>query len=393
MFIKTLPKLDSSLPRAGGTRLPAPARLLCPPPGVLLALALWGLAAVPATAEVVNRIVLRVNEEILTLYEYEERKSSEISIALADQRLDSARRQERLEQVGRVVLQNTFNEMLLLSFANQHGIRVTDAEIEEAVRELLTRQGIETDEQLQQALAGSGMTLDQVRENTYRELLWQQVVGREVQPKVAISEEELRAYYRTHKDDFREPEQRWLKEIIVLESSGIEDSELRRVAEEIHAQLVAGGEIEAVIEPYKQKEVTTGVVDLDWLRAGELESTLSDTAWALTPGGYSDPVLGRGGYHIILLAGLREAKQKPLDEVENLIRQREYGKRFNKELRTFLADLEAKSFIQEDLPPEAVGYRALTSQFQTQDEIELFRAPVLESSEDDVESAEETSDS
>ncbi len=393
MFIKTLPKLDSSLPRAGGTRLPAPARLLCPPPGVLLALALWGLAAVPATAEVVNRIVLRVNEEILTLYEYEERKSSEISIALADQRLDSARRQERLEQVGRVVLQNTFNEMLLLSFANQHGIRVTDAEIEEAVRELLTRQGIETDEQLQQALAGSGMTLDQVRENTYRELLWQQVVGREVQPKVAISEEELRAYYRTHKDDFREPEQRWLKEIIVLESSGIEDSELRRVAEEIHAQLVAGGEIEAVIEPYKQKEVTTGVVDLDWLRAGELESTLSDTAWALTPGGYSEPVLGRGGYHIILLAGLREAKQKPLDEVENLIRQREYGKRFNKELRTFLADLEAKSFIQEDLPPEAVGYRALTSQFQTQDEIELFRAPVLESSEDDVESSEETSDS
>ena len=359
-------------------------------PAACLALALWGLAALPATADMVNRIVLRVNEEILTLYEYEERKSNEITMVLADQRLDATQRQERLEQVGRMVLQNSFSEMLLLSFANQQGIRVTDSEIEEAMGDLLRRQGIETDEQLQQALSQSGMTLDQVRENTYRELLWQQVVGREVQPKVAINDEELRAYYRTHKDDFREPELRWLKEIIVLESSGLADAELRRVADEIHAQLIGGGELEAVIEPYKEKEITTGIVDLDWLRAGELESALSDTAWALTPGQYSQPVLGRGGYHIILLAGLRESKLKPLAEVENLIRQREYGKRFNRELRTFLADLEAKSFIQEDLPPEAVGYRALTSQYQTRDEAELFRAPVLEAPEDDEGAAAES---
>ena len=146
-----------------------------------------------------------------------------------------------------------------------------------------------------------------------------------------------------------------------------------------------------MIAPYKEKATTTGVVDLEWLRAEELETTLSETAWALAPGEYSAPVLGRGGYHIILLAGLREAKQKPLDEVENLIRQREYGKRFNKELRTFLADLEERSFIQEDLPPEAVGYRALISNFQTQDEIELFRAPILDSAEDDGEAVEEES--
>ncbi len=106
-------------------------------------------------------------------------------------------------------------------------------------------------------------------------------------------------------------------------------------------------------------------------------------------------MLGRGGYHIILLAGLREAQLKPLDDVENVIRQREYGKRFNRELRTFLADLEAKSFIQEDLPPEAVGYRALMTEFQTVDEVELFRAPVLEPTDegDSADESAETTDS
>ncbi len=391
MFITQLPTLNSSSPKLRGAPYSRP---ICRSPlvvAVLLALSLWGLAPRPAAAEMVNRIVLRVNEEILTLYEYEERKANEISMILADQRLDSTQRQERLEKVGRVVLQNSFSEMVLLSFADQQGIRISDAEVGEAVQDLMARQGIETDEQMRQALSASGMTLEDVRGNAYRELLWQQVVGREVQPKVVISDEELRAYYRTHKDDFRVPEQRWLKEVIVLESSGLEDSELRRVAEEIRGQLVTGGELEAVVEPHKQQEVTSGVVDLDWLRAEELETTLSEAAWALAPGEYSPPIAGRGGYHILLLAGLREAEQKPLADVEELIRRREYGKRFNRELRTFLADLEHKSYIQEDLPPEAVGYRALTSEFQTEDEIELFRAPVLASPDDDGESAEETS--
>lgn len=386
MFIKThLPTLHSGLAKLRGSRRSIATLAL------VLSFCLQVVAVRPADAETINQIVLRVNEEILTLFEYEERKANEISILLADQRVDQAQRQERLEQIGKMVLQNSFSEMLLLSFANQQSIRVSDAEVEESIRDLMKRQGIETDAQMQEALAGSGMTMEQVRENTYRELLWQQVVGREVQPKVVIGDEELRAYYKTHMESFQEPEQRWLKDVVVLESSGLEDAELRRTAEEIRAQLVAGGDLEAVIGPYKEKGITGGIVDLDWLRAEELEATLSSTAWAMAPGEYSQPVMGRGGYHILHVTGVREAKQKPLDEVENQIRQREYGKRFNKELRTFLADLEDKSFIQENLPEEAVGYRALTSQYQTQDEIELFRAPVLEGPAAEGEAEEEAS--
>ncbi len=366
---------DNSRQKSPGARACTPTtRLLA---AAFLVLAPWTLAG-PAAAEAVNRIVLRVNEEILTLHEYESRKAGEISTLLANQRLSPEQRQERLGQVGRIVMQNTFSEMLLLSFANQQGIRITDSEVEEAVRDLLTRQGIESEEQLQEALASTGMTLEDVRDNTRRELLWQQVVGKEVRPRVNIGEEELRAYYRSHQDEFRVPEQRWLKEVIVLESSGLGEGELQRTAEEIRAQLIAGGDPAAIVEPYKEKAITTGVVDLDWLRAEELEVSLSEAAWALAPGDYSPPIAARGGLHILHVTGLREAKQRPLAEVQDLIMRREYSKRFDRELRNFLAELESKSYIQEDLPEEAVGYRAVMSDFQPENEIELFRAPVIE---------------
>ncbi|MEM7582130.1 MAG: peptidylprolyl isomerase [Acidobacteriota bacterium] len=347
----------------------------------VLGLVVFSLVSSVSLADDINRIVLRVNEEILTLHEYEARKASEISTLLSSQRLDATTRQERLEQVGQLVVQNIFSEMLLLSFANQQSIRVTDAEIEESVQAMVERQGIENESQLRQALISSGMTMEQLRDNARRELIWQRVVGREVQPKVKIDEEELRAYYRNNKELFRTPEQRWLKEVIILESSGLEDAELQRIAGEVHAALVAGGDPEDVVAPLKENGVTTGLIDLDWLRKDELEDSLAAAAWSLQPGEFSEPVAARGGYHIVHVADLKEATVKPLKEVQDLIARREYGTRFNRELRQFLNTLEENAYIQENLPEEAIGYRALAPQYEQEDELELFRAPILQEEE------------
>ena len=349
----------------------SPRRLSALAAGIVLATS----APRPATADDLNRIILRVNEEILTLHEYEARKAGEISTILASQ-LDASQRQERLEQIGQLVVQNSFSEMLLLSFANQQAIRISDSEVQESLQEMMSRQGIESEAQLRQALDASGMTIEQLRENAERELLWQRVVGREVSPKVVITEEELRAYYRNNRDEFRTPEQRWLKEVIVLESSGLEDAELRRIAQEIRQALAAGEEAATAVSPYQEKEISTGMIDLDWLRADELEPSLQKAAWSLSPGAYSEPVAARGGYHIILLAGLREASVQPLADVEDRIRRREYNSRFNRQLQTFLSELEENAYIQEDLPPEAVGYQALAPDYETEDELEIFRAPI-----------------
>jgi hypothetical protein len=50
------------------------------------------LAPSPAVAEDVDRIVLRVNDEIATLYEYEARKAAEITNVLANPSLSDAER-------------------------------------------------------------------------------------------------------------------------------------------------------------------------------------------------------------------------------------------------------------------------------------------------------------
>lgn len=349
-----------------------------PAAAALLGLVAGGwLAAAPAPAEDVNRVVLRINDEIITLYDYEVRKTGEITRILADPGLTTTTRQEMLERVGRETMKSLFNETLLLSFANQQAVRVSDQEIDEAIEEIKNRQGIKSREELDQALASFGLTYEQLRANTRRDLLWSEVVGREVNAKVEIGEEEVRAYYRNNAEEFRTPEQRHFEEVIVLESSERSGAELRQLAEDVHQALVAGADMASVIAPYASAGQTSGVIDLGWLRPGELEPSLKDAAWALAPGAYSTPIAARGGYHILHLAELREAQVKPFAEVQEQIMRLLRGRRFNQELRTFVAQLEQNSYIRENLPPEAVDYRSVGDQFTVEDELDIFHAPVV----------------
>ena len=140
---------------------------------------------------------------------------------------------------------------------------------------------------------------------------------------------------------------------------------------------MAGDDLATTLEPYQEQGLTTGLIDLGWLLSDELDDALSEAAWGLGAGQYSGPVASRGGLHVLYLSEIQEAQSQPFEEVQESIYRRERNRRFEKALREFIASLEEKSYIQEDLPPDAVGYRALGSAYQTEDELDIFHAPVL----------------
>ncbi len=358
------------------------------------ALAVAALLALPAradAAEEVNRIVLRVNDEILTLHDYEERKAARLTALLSDPRVTDEMRQERLSQVGREIMQEMFRELLLESRAEQTGVRISDRDVNERIQQLRESQGIDTDAKMAEALAASGITLAQLTETTRRDLIYNEVIGREVTSQIEVGEEEVRAYYRNHPELFETAEKRRLEEIIVLEETVSDEDERKRLAEEIHLKLVSGSDFATVIEPYQKAGFTTAVIDLDWLQRDELGRDLADPAWELEEDGYTEPIAGRGGLHIIRLAELQPAAMRPFEEVQAQILSSERNKRYAKTMVEYFADLEEKAFVDEDLPPDAVGYQSLGGDYAPEDELEGFQGP-LENLEEDEESAESEDD-
>ena len=321
---------------------------------MLLVLCSW----VSAAAAEVNEIILRVNERIATTFDYESERSERFQAIQQADSLTEERRQELLASLGETVMTDIFEQLLMLSRADQLRLQVTPSELDDALARTKQNFGIQSEAEFRAALAAANLTEERLRTRLEKSLLVQKVMGQEVYSRVTLDEEDLRRYYQTHADEFQVPQRLSLREVVVLESSGLPGEDLALLAEEIRQQLSTGRDIEEVVAPYREEGVSTGVVDLGWVEVGDLNQDLEEAVWGLQAGEVSPAVEARGGLHILVVAEREEARLLEFAEVQERIRTIEQGRLMQDEMVKYIEELKNSSYIVANPPPEAAGFRA-----------------------------------
>ncbi|HUP22479.1 MAG TPA: SurA N-terminal domain-containing protein [Thermoanaerobaculia bacterium] len=318
-------------------------------------LASLGLAAAfPVAAEVANRVVLRVNDRIVTLYDFD-RQLARARADILEQARDSEQQRTLLDNAPREVMRSLFDELLILTRADQLGLAVRDLEVDQEIREQMTRFGLSTEEEMRAALAQNGITLEQFRTNLRNQLLWREVTQEELYPRIAVDEQELRALYRERASEFAVPEQRRLREVVVLEDGGLDADGRARVAGELRAAWVAGGDPEELVAGARADhgELAVALLDVGWVGPGDLAPELERAVWQLAPGDVSEPIAARGGLHLAQVLELKEQSQRPFEDVRNALLARERSRRFEQELEKYLEELEEKAYY-DFRPPQGL---------------------------------------
>jgi peptidyl-prolyl cis-trans isomerase SurA len=319
------------------------------------------LLLVPAGArgEELNRIVLRVNDRIGTLDVYQSRLADRRH-GIAREVTDAEERRQALAQAPQDVMRELLDELLLLSRGDQLAVEVSTERLDAAMAQAKDNAGVATDEEFRAALAQSGMTAEELRQRLRDNLLFQEVLGREVHSKIEVQEEELQRYYREHPDEFRVPEQVELREIVVLDAAGKPAEEMAALAGSIRAELLAGKTLEEVAAVHAGQNLTSSPIALGWLSLRDLDPALAAALAGVDQGGVSAPVRGRGGLHLLQVVARKEARLRPYGEVQEELERAERSRRFRDQLTTYMRDLERHAYIQAEPPPEAAGFRAAT---------------------------------
>ena len=328
-------------------------------------------------AEPLNKLVLRINDQIATLYDYQQRRQDFVR-DVSRREMDSTERGRVLAQAPEIVFKDMYQDLLLASRAHQLAIEISDNQVAAALATMKQNFGIKTDEDFKAALAQSGLTEAQLRDQVRGQLQVREVMEKEVRERVKVSEEDLRRYYRKNVEQFRIPEQFHLKEVVVLEEGGLASADERRALANRIRQAVAGGKslADAVAEEQK-KGATSAEIDLGWVSPGDLDPGLQTAAWKLKQGEVSEPVAGRGGLHLLLAAEHRDSRIPPFSEVSSVIQNREQERVYNQEVTKYMTELEQKSLIVADPPAEAAGFRRLFNKPETGTELppELMPLP------------------
>lgn len=343
-------------------------------PALVLALVLLGAHGAPA--EVLNRIVLRVNDRIATLQDYETRRA-QLMGELMQQKLPADEQRKQMEELGERVYRDLFEDLLLQSRADQLDIRITDEQVSKVVEQIRQDMGIPDEATLVQALQQTGFTLEEFKENWRQNLRMREVITREVELPIEdeLEEDDLRRYYRAHPDRFMTPLQVQVKEVVVLEDGPLNAEERQALAESIREEIEAGRSLEEVVQPHAEKGETSNVIDLGWVEPGELSADLEAAVHDLPVGSCSQPLEARGGLHVMEVLDRKEPKLQRFEEVVDQIRFLERRRLSQERIPAYMEDLEKSSYIKLDPPPDAQGFR--TAQGRVLEDLEEVPEGVL----------------
>jgi peptidyl-prolyl cis-trans isomerase SurA len=324
---------------------------------LLLAVAL----SVPVRAQIIERVLVKVNGDIFTQTELEERQTAAIRARMGvDFKPDMVNNNEELkkavDQVTPQLLVEAIDELLLLQMGKEKVYHLSDEQFKAWLDNLRKEQNLTDDQKFQAALKQEGMTIEDLRKNVEKQFLVGQVQRDEVGSKLSITEEEARQYYLTHKQEFAQPATVTLREILIEVPSTTQggqstisvarQDEAEEKAAALRTRLLAGEDFakvaaEASASPSKANGGLIGPINL-----AEVSTSLQELIGKMKPGDITQPIRTNKGVQILKLETLKPAAVPPFESVRDLVADKVHDVRQQTEVRKFLARMRGQALIE-----------------------------------------------
>jgi peptidyl-prolyl cis-trans isomerase SurA len=326
---------------------------------LLLAATLAALVGVGLRAEILEQVIVKVNGDILTKSELEQRQVAALrarnrGAATLDLKND-AELKKLLDEVTPQIIVDTIDEILIMQQGKERGYRLTDEQFKSIVERIRKENKLEDDQQFEAALKQEGITMADLRKSMERQMVVSRVqtdaVGR-----ISVTEEEARQYYEGHKGEFAVPASLTLREVLVevpTSGTGVQalfnvasDEDAKRKAETLRAEAVAGADFatlatEQSAAPSKANGGLIGPLSRD-----ELQPVLQKLIDPLEVGGVTEVVRMQRGYQFFKLESLTPSATKPFDQAREDIVNKVYAQRRAVEFRKYLQRLRGQAIIE-----------------------------------------------
>ena len=314
----------------------------------LVAVVLTLLATVAAAQDrmVIEGILVRVNDRIITISDFAKRLQVEIT------QMQTAPTEQEIQQLTQALLDEMVDEMVLLERAAEKNIEVNEKMVDQALQNLREENNLLEDEAWEAAVESSGLTMEQLRERYRRTIMLQRAVQGEVRP-LEITEEELRRLYEQQIEQYAVPEKVVLEQVFISDEGSSSGDTVRR-ADGIVARVRDGADLKAEATLAGSQLQDLGAIPVEDCRP-ELKAALAN----LEDGGVTDPLVVPGGAQIIRLDQTIPAGYQPFSEVSDDIRRRVSAETYEGQTRGLVEKLKKEYLVEVYEDRLAIVYRNL----------------------------------
>jgi len=370
MFHRPEPTLLPASPESVAAQL-NPMKKLC--------LALIAAACLPALAagQVVEEIIARVNNQIVTRSEYM-RSKDQLKDEVKQQ--DSANADKLLADREKDVLRDLIDQQLLLDKGKDLSI-TGDTDLIKALDQMRKEMKLATLEDLEKEATKQGISWEDFKQARRNQIITQKVIGEEVSSHLSVTKEEEQKFYDEHKSEMEQPEYIRLSEILVApkpvapvapaitpdpttpvngtSSAQPPVDEAARQAAEAAALSVAeakandllkqihdGAAFEDVAKKYSDGPSAADGGALGMFKRGQLAKELEDRTFAMKSGEVTDVIRTKQGYVILRVVDHQMAGIPPMKDAEPKIQDALYYQKLQPALRAYLTKLREEAYIK-----------------------------------------------
>jgi peptidyl-prolyl cis-trans isomerase SurA len=306
-------------------------------------------SSTPARAEIVERIVAVVNDQIVLLSDLQQRVR-EYGPQL-DRIQDPTMRQQQLELLRRRELERLVDNVLIEEEGIKLKLEVSSAELDQAVESVLKQNNVTRAEMIA-TLEQEGYAFSQYRVDLRRQILRLKTINMAVRSRVSVSADEIRAHYQASVTKLGVGLQLRLSQIFLRvdrSGSGGDDSE-RRLAEarRYTADLGAGRLDFATLARRVSDDADTKATGgaLGWMSRGKLPPLVEEAVFAVS-GTHRvvGPVVTENGLYLMYVHERKESEALPFDQVKDQLKAKLFNLRAAKRTEAWVKSLRQRALI------------------------------------------------
>ena len=314
---------------------------------VALVLTLVSAVGFAADKKAPGDMIAVVNGTIITQGEFDRVMDYELRrAAQSGQQIPDA----QMPKIENSILDSLIVGELLFQESKKKGIQVKP----ETVTEQLTivKKRFPSEAEFKKALEENKMTESKIKADIKRDMAIQQLLDKEVDQKVQITDEEGKTFYDTNPQLFQQPERVKASHILIKVDEGTTEEkkvEARKKIKEVQQKVQKGEDFAELAKTYSEGPSASKGGDLGLFGRGQMVKPFEDAAFSLKPNETSDIVETKFGYHLIKVVDKQPAKKIAYADVKDRINKHLKDQKLRTDRQLYFDKLKKDAKIEKFL--------------------------------------------
>lgn len=315
--------------------------------GAMAAFFLPAAAHANGNGKVVDQIIARVNNDIITLSDYEKAEAQMRQEVKQDcQGCAQEKIDDMVAQGRKNLLRDLIDQSLLVQRAKDMSISV-DTDVIKRLDMIRQQNQLPSMEALQKAVESQGISWEDYKDQMKNSLLQQRVIQQEVGPDIKIGQDEVKKYYDAHQNEFVKPEEVDLSTIFFSTENKTpqEADAIKKKAEAIVQRLKAGEDFGKLAQKFSEGTTANDGGEVGVFKRGMLSPGLEKLVFSMKKGDSTDVLPAPNGLQILHVNEHFEAGLQPMNKEESEIENDIYSEKIQPAMRKYLTQLRKDSYL------------------------------------------------